>query len=221
MSRTNVAVDAELAEDLSAQAVAQKKTLFGLTNEVVQNALRVLHDGGAAAEIYPSWKVLRISREVAGVPLLPRNVLEELVQHLYATDKDWLLRVWYEKGQRLGEHLRMFYANPDELATAIEELRTVLPLQRVEFRRGASAEDRRSRVVVRLVADLSQQLSECAERFVVGVLFSYSFRPEESRITQGIIEITAVHESGSPETARAPETSPQDVSDTSGGPSTP
>lgn len=209
MSRTNVAVDAALAEDLSAQAVAQKKTLFGLTNEVVQSALRVLHEGGSASETYWAWKVLRISREVGGMPLLPRNLVEELVQRLHASDKEWLLRTWYEKGVRMGEHMRMLYTNPDELATAVEELRGALSAQRIELRRGTSREDGRARLVVRIVADLSQPLTECVERFVVGLLFSYSYRPEESRITQGILEITAVRETGPTESTRSSEGNPE------------
>ncbi len=205
MGRTNVAVDAELAEDLSAQAVAQKKTLFGLTNEVVQSALRVLHDGGSAAETYAAWKVLRISREIGGLPFLPRSLLEDLVQRLYTSDKEWLFRTWQDKGVRMGEHMRLLYTNPDELATAVEELRGVLSVQRIELRRGTSGEDGRMRLVLRVVADLSQPLTECVEQFVVGFLGSYSYRREESRITQGILEITSVREPGTTEPTRASE----------------
>lgn len=205
MGRTNVAVDAALAEDLSAQAVAQKKTLFGLTNEVVQSALRILHEGGSAPEAYASWKVLRISREVGGMPLTPRSLLEELVQRVYPSDKEWLLRTWHEKGVRMGEHMRLLYANPDELATAVEELRGALSLQRIELRRGTSGEDGRTRLILRIVADLSQPLTECVEQYMVGLLASYSYRSEEKRTTQGILEITAVREPGTTEPARASE----------------
>jgi hypothetical protein len=104
------------------------------------------------------------------------------------------LNVWFEKGQRLGEHIRMHYPTLDSLGFAVTELQKVLPVKRAELRRVAGKPDGRSRFVLRLVADLSQPMTNCVERMLEGVLTAYRCRPEESRVVQGILEITVVQE---------------------------
>ena len=194
MGRSNIAVDSGRARELAERAKVQRRTLFGLTNEIVESALRVLDSGGSIGELYPSWWAARLLREIGGFPAMPRGLIDELVERLAATDREWLLSRWFENGQRLGERLRIVLPRLDDLATAVQEFQGVLPAQRLEVRRVPADEWGRDRLAVRIVSDHSQTLTDCLERLVAGVLSCYAFRAEESHAGPGILEVTAIQE---------------------------
>ena len=194
MTKQEVAVESDTAQSLAAQASSRGKTLYSFTNEVLDVALRVLGQGGDATEIFPAWKSSRVSKDIDGVPFLPRSLIWKMVERLYQRDPDWLLQEWFEAGRRLGEVLRPLHPTLEDLQAGMVGPPSIMSEQRIEILRTRSAADGRQEVRLRVVTDLTPELASCGESLLHGLLCSYSFRATESRVEDGVIEIVAVYE---------------------------
>src|SRR5712691_10848831 len=104
MARTNIAVDDTVANALSTEAKSENKTLYSLANEALGEVLKVLGESGEASEIYPSWRFLRVLKDLDSIPIAG-DLLEKMIKKLYE-DKEWILNAWFEEGARLGKYLK-------------------------------------------------------------------------------------------------------------------
>jgi hypothetical protein len=189
MGRTNVAVDESVAYVLADEAERENKTLYAFTNELLRSSLRVCKEGGSVSEIYPSWRFLKMVKDLDSVPL-PGDLLEKMLARLYSADQKWLLQTWFEQGERLGTYLRMFQPDFEMLSKMIREMQFLLPVKKVEIG-SVEAEGEKRFVVGAVGAGLSPESTSCAEQLIRGILSAYSMKVLSSHIAEGIIEISA------------------------------
>jgi hypothetical protein len=189
MPRTNIAVDEETAESLADEASRENKSLYAITNEALAAVLRVCKYGGTPKEVYPSWRFSRILKDADAIPL-PGDLMEKLIKKMYSTEKAWLLNEWYEEGKRIGSYLRMYAEDFKDLVSNVDDLQAFLPVKRVEIQ--TKERENGSSVVVRVIgAGLSQESTNCAERFLFGLLSAYPLRITGSAVSEGMIEVRA------------------------------
>ncbi len=189
MGRTNIAADEETAESLADEATKENKSLYALTNEVIGSVLRICKYGGSPREVYPSWRWSRILKDVDAIPL-PGGLMEKLVKKVYASEKEWLLKEWFEEGRIVGSYLHMYAKDFEELIPRVEELQGFLPVKRVEFER--KEVEGIARVLVRVIgAGFSQESTRCTEQFLLGILSAYPYRIVDSTVSEGMIEVRA------------------------------
>jgi len=192
MGRTNVAIEESVAYLLADEAARQNKTLYAFTNELLKSSLRVCKEGGNVGEIYPSWRFMRMVKEVDSVPL-PGDLVEKLLKKLYALDEKWLLQTWFEEGTRLGTYLNMYESDFEKLSELAREMEFLLPVKKAEIQKVET--DSGNEYVVRAIgAGLSPESTKCAEQLVLGVFNAYSMKVLRSRASEGILEITAKQE---------------------------
>jgi hypothetical protein len=161
MTRTNIAVDEETADFLADEATRENKSLYALTNEALTAVLRICKYGGSPKEVYPSWRWSRILRDTDAIPL-PGGLMEKLVKKAYLTDKDWLMKEWFDEGKRVGSYLHMYAQDFQQLISRVDELEGFLPVKRVEFERKDERE--RAVVLVRVIgAGFSRESTSCTE----------------------------------------------------------
>ena len=188
MTRTNIAVESEVADSLSDEASKENKTLYALANEALRTVLKVRQEGGSIEDIYTAWLYARISGDLDVVPI-PANLLEKMVKTLYLEEKESILKAWYDEGSRIGTYLRVSFPKINELAPEVAQLSRarLLPVKRVEIRQ---KEGEAGRTVVRVVgAGLSEESTRCAEQFVRGLISAYSLKIVESSVSEDIIEM--------------------------------
>src|SRR6266705_741832 len=130
MSKTHVEVERWTAERLTVEASRRGKTAYALANELLEAALRLCAEGGTPAEILPAWKTMRVSKDVGGMPLLPRTLIGKMVDRLFETDPDWLGKEWFQAGRQLGDVLRVMYPTIEDLQVGADRL---LPLVAERF----------------------------------------------------------------------------------------
>jgi len=192
MARTNIAVDEETAESLADEASRENKSLYALTNEALAAVLEVCKYGGTPKEVYPSWRFSRILKDADAIPL-PGDLMEKLIKKMYSSEKVWLLNEWYEEGKRIGSYLRMYAEDFKGLVSNVEDLQAFLPVKRVEIQTRDTESG--SSAVIRIIgAGLSQESTNCAERFLFGLLSVYPLRIIGSTVSEGMIEVRAEQE---------------------------
>jgi hypothetical protein len=197
VTRTNIAVDQTVADELSIEANKANKTIYALTNEALLAVIEILKLGGTSKQFYPAWKFVSMMKEIDAIPL-PGEMVEKLIKRMHRTDKEFLLKTWYEEGSRVGEYLRMSALTPEELSSTVDEFQVLLPVHKVEFRKIENgnnldsdfAGNTQNHYVIRaLGVGQSIESTSCAEQFLRGVLSSYSLKVLDTRVSQGMIEV--------------------------------
>ncbi len=186
-----------MADELSLEATKENKTQYALANEALMAVLDVTKGGGNSKQIFPSWKFVSMMKDV-GCLVLPEDLVEKLIAKMYSIDKDWLLKAWYDEGQRLGDFLKMSALKPEDLGSVIQEFQVLLPAQKIEFRKITSRGDLSSSDHDGAVYEMravgtgsSVESTTCAEHFIRGLLSSYSLKITDSKISRGILDVKA------------------------------
>ena len=194
MARTNIAVDEETADLLADEATRENKSMYALTNEALTAVLKICKYGGSPKEVYPSWRWSRILRDTDAIPL-PGGLMEKLMRRVYSTDKDWLLKEWFDEGKRVGSYLHMYAEDFQQLIPRVDELQGFLPVKRVEFER--RDKEGKATVLIRVIgAGFSRESTSCTEQFLLGILSAYPYKIISNRVFEGMIEVTAEEEKG-------------------------
>jgi hypothetical protein len=192
MARTNIAVDEETADLLADEATKENKSLYALTNEALTAVLKICKYGGSPKEVYSSWRWSRILKDTDAIPL-PGDLMERLMKKVYLSDKDWLLKEWFDEGKRVGSYLLMYAENFRLVASRVDELQGFHPVKRVEIE--IKEEQGKAVAVVRVIgAGFSPESTSCTEQFVLGVLSAYPYKITYSRVSEGMIEVRAEEE---------------------------
>ena len=192
MARTNLAVDEETADSLADEATKENKSLYALTNEALIAVLRICNFGGTPREVYPSWRWSRILKDTDAIPL-HGDLMEKLMKKVYETDKDWLMKEWFDEGKRVGYYLHMYAQDFDQLIPRVDELQGFLPVKRVEIER--KGDEGGKRILIRVIgAGFSRESTSCTEQFLLGILSAYPFKVSSSRVSEGMIEVNAEEE---------------------------
>jgi hypothetical protein len=192
MARTNIAVDEETADLLADEATRENKSLYALTNESLTAVLRICKYGGSPKEVYPSWRWSRILKDTDAIPL-PGGLMEKLMKKVFSTDKDWLLKEWFDEGKRVGSYLHMYAEDFQQLISRVDELQGLIPVKRVEFER--KDQQGKVTVLVRVIgAGFSRESTSCTEQFLLGILSAYPYKITSNKVFEGMIEVTAEEE---------------------------
>ncbi len=193
MPRTNISIADNIADDLSVQAMKKNKTLYAFANESLEAVISICKLSGEPGEVVPSWKMGRMLKDIDAVPL-PGDLVEKLIKKLYAADKAWLLKTWFDEGARTGHYLQMGYSDISKLSQAAIEFQGLLPLKRIEIRSVEDQEARGNLMLRAIGLGLSAESTACAEQFIRGILDSYSWSAKAGKLSEGILELELVKE---------------------------
>src|SRR2546430_13375301 len=206
MTKQEVGVQSSRAQLMAAEPDSRGKTLYAFTNQIRDVAVRVFGQGGDASEILPAWKSYRVTKDIEGVPFLPRSLVWKMVERLYQRDPEWLLQEWFEAGRRIGEVLRTFHPTLEDLQVGMTGNPSILTEPRIEIIRPRSAGGGCQQGRLRGVDRLTPELASCGESLLHGLLCSYSFVATESHVEDGVVEVAAVYEGNAPVPAAKQET---------------
>jgi hypothetical protein len=136
----------------------------------------------------------RILKDLDTVPT-PGDLVEKLLGKLYEVDKEWLLRTWFQEGERIGTYLRLSSPRMQDLSAEARDISKLglLPVKRLEMESDGE-EDFTIRVVG---AGLSEESTSCADQLFKGIISAYSLHVVSSKMSEGIIEIKVSNKRGS------------------------
>jgi hypothetical protein len=184
--RSTIALDGELVARLSRVAEKKKVARYSLANDCIATALRVLEEGGQVEDAYGSWRIMRLSREVGGFPLIPRSLVEGMASKLLASDKDWMMKSWYDEGVVFGGILKLRFQDPSTLGSEILRLLPAFS-RRLDVQKNKS--ENGGGYSVNLVADFGEDLMLCLERFIQGVFSAFGQTNIDSQVSRNILRM--------------------------------
>jgi len=187
LARTNIAVDDQIATRFSDEAARANKTLYSFSNESLEAALKIFQEHGSVNEIYPFWLQTKMSKELDGMPWVPRGLLDSLVKTFYPTNSEKLLKTFYEYGVFLGSYLKLRAKNLDELWNLIKLFRSSIPARVLEMDRIEDESDKR--YVLRYVSGISTEMTICEGKYFEGLFSCFSTDIQSRTSSTGVVEI--------------------------------
>ncbi|MGB9740239.1 MAG: hypothetical protein ACP5IM_01820 [Candidatus Bathyarchaeia archaeon] len=130
MKRKMLAAREDLVDSVSALASRRGLTLFGVTNEALEQVLKVNEMGCRLSDVVREFEVFKAAKE-SGFVLVPEGLLYEAMERAYRENGDWMIAKWFETGEWCGKcfslrdfedkvdglkrHLRGFFWNAKDL----------------------------------------------------------------------------------------------------------
>lgn len=127
-------------------------------------------------------------KDVDAIPV-PGDLLEKMIRRSYEnpSEREWLLKTWFDEGMRLGTYLQLSSPQIAELTAEVKALQGMLPVKRIELKN--YEKDKTSLIVRAIGVGLSAESTRCAEQFLRGIIASYSLNVTNSKVSEGIIEL--------------------------------
>jgi len=102
LKRKMLAAREDLVDSVSALANRNGLTLFGLTNEALEQILKVNDMGCRLSDVVGEFEVLKAAKE-SGFVLIPEGLLYDAMERAYRESKDWMINKWFEIGEWCGK----------------------------------------------------------------------------------------------------------------------
>jgi len=172
---------------LAEEAARANKTLYSFSNECLDAVLKIFQEHGSVDEIYPFWLQTRMSKEMDGMPLLNRGLVDSMVKAFYPRDSELLLKIFFECGILFGSYIKMKFKDLDEVWNLIKLFRLSLPARVFEMDR---TEDRSGKsYVMRYVSGISVEMTTCLAKYFDGIFSCYSSNRQSRTSSSGVIEM--------------------------------
>ncbi len=177
-----VAVRVDLLSRVIEIANREGKTVYGLTNEAFEQAIRAYEMKLTLPEILDSFSLLKMERETGAV-ITSGDILAYLIDRLYHTEREKLQEIWRNAGAWYGKYLLAKFHDQDP----IEMLRRLLAacawdLTDVHLSREVDL------VKLRCVAPyLPMENTDLLSKYLEGVMQSLGYEPSKNDTMRGII----------------------------------
>src|ERR1039457_918727 len=102
MGRSNSAVSDEIANRLSKISERENKTSYAVANECLGATLEICEKGGHPDEIFGSWMMNHIGKDIGAFQWIGRNLMERVVRNFAQLNPEKFAQVWREAGFNFG-----------------------------------------------------------------------------------------------------------------------
>jgi len=186
LARTNLSIDRKVFDEFSVQAQKKNMTLFAFANESLSAISKISAEGGNPSEMYRIWRVLTILRQV-DVITLPSDFVEELIERLYAKDKEGTLVKFRELGASLVGLLKMATEDLSGLSDLAQDFGFIIPIKRFSM---TTKNDESVEVDV-VGAGKGTETTICSSEFLKAILNGYGYDVVKEEIHAGAIRLWA------------------------------
>jgi len=181
----------DLVNALSLVARRRGSTLYSLTNEVIEQALRAESMGVSLREVLDVYEVLKANRS-SGQTLIPVEILVAMASRLDSKSFEEIERLWREAGRWYGEYLAIRFRDSfRDSGARISQLERFLKEVRWEFV-DLVIHGEGDGVRVRCVSpQIPAEVMRFLAAFIEGVLEAFNYIVERRSIFKGILDVFA------------------------------
>lgn len=178
-----VYVSEELINDVLGIARKRGETVSKFVEDAVQLAIQIHNIGLSLDKAAEVLEVMQAQRALGGV-FVPQGVLDFMIESIYKSGREELLKQWYESGRLHGRYLRERFTEP------LETLKCFLEATRWDLNEVDALKEGE---VVRfrcVSVALSMEATEMLFNFLKGVLEGLGYKIQGTECLKGMIIIT-------------------------------
>jgi len=187
-----VAVRSDLLARIVEISNREGKTVYGMTNEIFDQAIRAHDLGLTLPEVVDAYTLLKMERETGAV-VTSSETLSYLIGKLYPEHKEALQELWRSSGQWYGKYLLAKFHDQDPVEMLRRRLVTCAwDVTDINLLRNGD------QVKLRIVAPhLPAENTELFSKHLEGIMQSLGYRLEKNDTMRGIIFLEFAKASGS------------------------
>jgi len=103
MGRKFLAAKEELVGKLALIATARSKTLYGLTNDIIEQVMRANDMGEELPEIISNYRIIKMARQSRSV-LIPERIWYLILEKVFEKNDDSFKEIFYDSGLWYGKY---------------------------------------------------------------------------------------------------------------------
>ena len=187
-SRKLILVRNDLLEQVAKITAKEGRTFFSFTNEVFEQAIEAYNMRVTLAEALEFYKMMNIGKNL-GCIVVPYDVFSHMTKKLYTTEREKLLKKWYESGLWNGNYLSIKFhkQNPLEVVQSFMK-RSIWSLD--EF----SIDVNKEKIDVKCFSpNLTLECTEILAKFLEGIFSSLGYTIKSNTRVRGIIMMELEH----------------------------
>jgi hypothetical protein len=188
MARTNISVDGAVFDEFSAEANRQNKTLFAFANETLSAISKISKEGGTPSQLYPLWRSLSVLKQI-DVITLPSDFVDDLIEKIYVSDKETVLKMFRGLGSNVVGLLRIAAEDLDSLALLAKDFALMIPVKQFKVTKEEGEEETMKVDIVGAGRKISS--TECTFEFLKAILNGYGYSVTKQEIGVGTLRIWA------------------------------
>lgn len=186
MARTNLSIDRKVFEEFAHQVEKRNMTMFAYANESLSVMSKIAAEGGDPSSLYSVWKVTTILKEADAI-MLPSDFFEDLLDELYASDRQRLLDRFRALGSSLVGLLKIFADDVANLGALAKEFSFMVPIKHFSLSKGPNGD-----IKVDVVgAGKRMAAAECSSEFLKGILNGYGYSVVKEDLHPGVMRFWA------------------------------
>lgn len=182
--RKFLAARGDLVTKLTEIAHKKNVTLYGLLNELLQQAIRTEEMGRTLEEVVDNQVILALAKE-AGFTLAPETLWTDLLDKVFEKESKSMNEMWHDAGQWFGKFCQVRYPGPESFRFLEKTMRTLF-WHVSDF----TVDSRPDHISVRCVGSrLSRSETALLAEFISGVLGTFGYFLGNRTVSRGIISL--------------------------------
>jgi hypothetical protein len=185
MNRKFLAAKEEIVRELSSIAEKKKTTLYGLTNDILEQAIKVHKTGDELPKIIGEHLIIQMAKQ-NGCLLIPERIWYTVLDRALRTDRASIKETCHESGLWYGKYFSTIMSDTASTEAVQSALRTV-------FWNASSLDVSRAddRIIVRCIEpSFTDSHTEFVSIMLEGIMDSLGYAVNEREVSRGLITLT-------------------------------
>lgn len=172
----------DLLQEVTKITAKEGKTVFAFTNEIFEQALKAHQMQTSLPEVLESYTLFQLEKNIGSV-IITSDLLNYMTNKLYKTDKEELLKKWYDTGLWYGKYLSVKFPEENWLQI-FEKLIKTCSWNVTDF----AIADEGENIKIRCISpNFTSQNTEVFQKFLEGALHSSDYKKLKNEHLKGMI----------------------------------
>ena len=185
MGRKFLAAREELVKRLTTLAKNKNKTLYGLTNQTIEQLLLAEDLGEELPEIVENYRVIKMAKENRAV-LIPERVWHLVLEKAFEQAGDPLKEVFYDSGQWYGKYFSTVLSSVNSLREIKSFLEAIFwNISNLDLIEGSG------NIILKLIEpNFTFTHTQLLSTMLEGIMHSIGYATQDRKITEGLVLLT-------------------------------
>ncbi len=185
VGRKFLAAKEELVKELRSLARNKNMTLYGLTNQTLEQVLLAEDLGEELPEILENYRVIKMAKENRSV-LIPEQVWHPVLEKAFEQAGDSLKRVFYDSGRWYGKYFSAVLSNSNSLAEIEDFLKAMFwNISNLDL-----TEESDKTVLKLIEPNFTLLNTQLLSTTLEGIMHSIGYVTQEREIAKGLASLT-------------------------------
>lgn len=185
MGRKFLAAREELVRKLGSIAKAKNKTLYGLTNEILEQAIHASNLGEELPQIINNYRMIKMAKENRSV-LIPERIWYQTLEKAFQKTDDSFKETFYDSGLWYGKYFSTVLTDTRSLEGIKGALQTI-------FWNASSLEVTQNgdKIILRCIEpNFTDSHTQFLSTMLEGIMHSLGYLTNEKNVSRGLVVLT-------------------------------